>query len=421
MLFFSLLLISKTHEDFTGYHIQSINEIFYNKLTFGVVNINAAHISLLSYVQALYFLPIFDSKLIHIPVFLIYISTLGYFYLILKNQNLKKEETFFACFIIFILIIKFARLSEYGYDYIAQLIILIVFHKLFFQNNSIAQFYKAIIFFTYAASMKIISLVAFPLIILGLNKKLLQNISYKSIFIIFVIGSVLTFNSFVRTGCLFYPVNITCLDKNTVSWSVKKEIKNHANIVKLWAKGFMAQDKTSKDFIADPEKYLSNFNWFSNWIGVHFFYKVYEYLLILIFVYFLLLYSLKEKIILINLNIKNILTILLSGFATFAWLNTAPQFRFGFASITVLSFFILNSLVATNININKKIFSYLLIILVIFFNGRNISRIMKEISREDLYQYKNFPWINKNILEKKFSYKENDVVDKRFYKIIQNK
>ena len=28
---------------------------------------------------------------------------------------------------------------------------------------------------------------------------------------------------------------------------------------------------------------------------------------------------------------------------------------------------------------------------------------------------------NENILEKKFSYKENDVVDKRFYKIIQNK
>ena len=228
MLFFSLLLISKTHEDFTGYHIQSINEIFYNKLTFGVVNINAAHISLLSYVQALYFLPIFDSKLIHIPVFLIYISTLGYFYLILKNQNLKKEETFFACFVIFVLIIKFARLSEYGYDYIAQFIILIVFHKLFFQNDSIAQFYKAIIFFAYAASMKIISLVAFPLIILGLNKRLLQNISYKSIFIIFVIGSVLTFNSFVRTGCLFYPVNITCLDRNTVSWSVKKEIKNQS-------------------------------------------------------------------------------------------------------------------------------------------------------------------------------------------------
>lgn len=142
MLFFSLLLISKTHEDFTGYHIQSINEIFYNKLTFGVVNINAAHISLLSYVQALYFLPIFDSKLIHIPVFLIYISTLGYFYLILKNQNLKKEETFFACFVIFVLIIKFARLSEYGYDYIAQFIILIVFHKLFFKIILLHNFIK---------------------------------------------------------------------------------------------------------------------------------------------------------------------------------------------------------------------------------------------------------------------------------------
>ena len=213
LIFFSLLLISKTHEDFTSYHIQSINDIFYNELTFGIANfnINVAHTSLLSYVQTLYFLPLFNSKLIHIHVFLIFFSTLGYFYVVLKNQNIKKEETFFSCFIIFVLIAKFSRLSEFGYDYIAQFIILIVFHKLFFKNEFVEEFYKAIALFAFAVCIKIISLIAFPLVILGLNNKLFKSVSYKFIFLILIIGSFLTFNSFVRTGCIFYPINITCL------------------------------------------------------------------------------------------------------------------------------------------------------------------------------------------------------------------
>lgn len=423
LLFFLLLLISKTHDDFTGYHIQGINDIFYNKLTFGIanININTAHSSLFNYVQALYFIPFFNSKLIHIPVFLIFVSTLGYFYLILKNQNLKKEEIFFACFIFFIIIIKFARLGEYGYDYISQFIILITFHKLFFHRSFVEEFYKSIVLFTFAACIKIISIIAFPLIFFGLNKELFINISKNFIFVIFIMGLVLTFNSFARTGCFFFPINFTCLEKNTVSWSVKKEIKNHSNTVELWAKGFMAQDKSSKKFTDNTQEYLTDFNWINTWINVHFFYKVFEYLLILFFTYFLLLFSLKKNFFHFNLNKKNSIAILVSGFATFIWFNTAPQFRFGFASFTVLSFFIMHSFIFANININKKIFPYLLIILLVFFNIRNITRIYKEISRTDPYQFKNFPWINENILEKKFSYSTYKVLDNKFYRIIKNK
>ena len=50
LLFFSLLLISKTHEDFPSYHFLGIKDIFENKLTLGGANIliRFAHISLLS-------------------------------------------------------------------------------------------------------------------------------------------------------------------------------------------------------------------------------------------------------------------------------------------------------------------------------------------------------------------------------------
>ena len=52
------------------------------------------------------------------------------------------------------------------------------------------------------------------------------------------------------------------------------------------------------------------------------------------------------------------------------------------------------------------------------FNVRNVFRINKEIHRIDLYQYKNFPWINENKIKKKFSYKSREVLDKKFFKII---
>ena len=402
-VFCSLLLISKTHEDFIGYHIQSINDIFYNNLTFGIANydINTAHTSLLSYAQVLYILPYFGSKLLHIPSFLIFFSTVGYFYIVFQKLTKNKLEIFFSLFVFFVLIVKFTRLSEYGYDYISQFILLIVFHKVFFQSNQKEEVCKSLLFFAFTVCIKIISLVSFPILFLILNKKLFKNFSFKFIFLLLIFGSILSFNSFVRTGCIFYPVNITCFDKDSISWSVKKEIKNHSEFVELWAKGFYGPYKSTIAPEENKYKYLSNFNWVKYWVHDHFFYKISEYLLILTFVYFLLFFSFKQKILSFNFNKDIIKAILASGFATYLWFITAPQFRFGFANITILFFFLINFFFNTHINLKTKPFIYLLIVLLLFFNIKNFLRIKNEFSRLDMYQYKSFPWINQSILETK--------------------
>ena len=402
-VFCSLLLISKTHEDFIGYHIQSINDIFYNNLTFGIANydINTAHTSLLSYAQVLYILPYFGSKLLHIPSFLIFFSTVGYFYIVFQKLTKNKLEIFFSLFVFFVLIVKFTRLSEYGYDYISQFILLIVFHKVFFQSNQKEEVCKSLLFFAFTVCIKIISLVSFPILFLILNKKLFKNFSFKFIFLLLIFGSILSFNSFVRTGCIFYPVNITCFDKDSISWSVKKEIKNHSEFVELWAKGFYGPYKSTIAPEENKHKYLSNFNWVKYWVHDHFFYKISEYLLILTFVYFLLFFSFKQKILSFNFDKDIIKAILASGFATYLWFITAPQFRFGFANITILFFFLINFFFNTHINLKTKPFIYLLIVLLLFFNIKNFLRIKNEFSRLDMYQYKSFPWINQSILETK--------------------
>ena len=216
-----------------------------------------------------------------------------------------------------------------------------------------------------------------------------------------IFGSILSFNSFVRTGCIFYPVNITCFDKDSISWSVKKEIKNHSEFVELWAKGFYGPYKSTIAPEENKHKYLSNFNWVKYWVHDDFFYKISEYLLILTFVYFLLFFSFKQKILSFNFNKDIIKAILASGFATYLWFITAPQFRFGFANITILFFFLINFFFNTHINLKTKPFIYLLIVLLLFFNIKNFLRIKNEFSRLDMYQYKSFPWINQSILETK--------------------
>ena len=82
---FSILIVSKTHEDFNNYHYFSIYEVFNHNLRIGVFNLNSyfIHSSLLIHNQAALVLPYFNFKLVHLPTFLIYFSTLGYFITIL--------------------------------------------------------------------------------------------------------------------------------------------------------------------------------------------------------------------------------------------------------------------------------------------------------------------------------------------------
>ena len=95
---FSVLIISKTHEDFNLYHYFSIFEIYNHNLRIGVFNLNDRffHSSLLALNQSIIVLPYFSFKLVHLPSFFIYFSVLGYFIIILFSNNKKSKEVFFS-------------------------------------------------------------------------------------------------------------------------------------------------------------------------------------------------------------------------------------------------------------------------------------------------------------------------------------
>jgi len=406
---FSILVISKTHEDFNSYHYFSIFEIFNNNLRIGVSNLNFKffHSSLLTFNQALIVLPYLNFKLVHLPTFFIYFSTIGYFISVLFSKNLKKEEIFFSILCVVILLVKFNRLSEYGYDYIAQFILLIVFHKIYFLYSEDFQIIKGILYFLLAVLIKPISLFFLPIIFFILYKKgfnFYKKIPKSKYLLILLLILTLFSSSFFKTGCLFYPLNSTCFNDNKISWSEKKRIKEYSELIKMWAKGYYHQDNSKHQVIEDKELFNQNFNWLKFWIEKHFFYKVFEFLLIAIAAIIIInIYFTRDNSRSYENKKDKIVILFLSLLAVFFWLYTVPQFRFGFASLIVFTYVLFDFIFGITILFNKKKFFNLLIFGLIILNLKNFNRIVNEFERDDFYKFKDFPFYNEILIENNYS------------------
>ena len=61
----------------------------------------------------------------------------------------------------------------------------------------------------------------------------------------------------------------------------------------------------------------------------------------------------------------------------------------------------------------------IIIISIIFFNLKNFNRINSELSRNDLYQYNNFPWFNDDVTQKNYKNDKLIIKDKKFYRIVR--
>ena len=412
---FSILIISKTHEDFNNYHLFSIFEVFNNSLRIGVSKINTywIHSSLLKFNQSLIVLPIISFSAIHLPIFIIYLSTIGYFLLIIFTKETKRDQLFYSLFCVIILLVKFNRLSEFGYDYISQFILLIVFHKIYFLNNDNHEISKSILYYILCVLIKPISLLFSPILFFIFFKNGLgffKKISISKYFIYIMMSLIFFSSSFIKTGCIFYPINSTCFPKEKVFWSEKAYLKSYSQTVELWSKSYDAQKKISKyKKIEDTNVYLENFNWVKFWIEKHFFYKVFEFLLLTILIISIIYFLLPKTVFEGNKDKKEKYVILLLSFLSiFFWFNTVPQFRFGFSFIMIFVFYLFNLLLNLKIKFNKKRFIYLIFLALLFLNIKNLIRIKNEFLRDDFYKFTNFPYFNQKVIKYDYSNLKRD-------------
>ena len=106
-----------------------------------------------------------------------------------------------------------------------------------------------------------------------------------------------------------------------------------------------------------------------------------------------------------NIKSTNLRFLLFGSFLSLLfWLINFPQYRFGFGAITIFLFIFFECLFGTKKVFIKKRYICFLIIGLIYFNISNVSRIISEINRDDMYRFTNFPWyakpLTKQITEK---------------------
>jgi len=128
-----ILLISKTHDDFSYYHLPFTKFLTENHIIFGMGHLNLGYnfLSSLFFLNSTFYLPFINLYSFHFSIifFLIFFN-----YFLLKEIFYNSINIFFKYFYLLAFVffnLSFNRLSEYGMDKPGQLLIVILVLKLF--------------------------------------------------------------------------------------------------------------------------------------------------------------------------------------------------------------------------------------------------------------------------------------------------
>ena len=440
LLFLFLILaigvyVFKNHDDFPYYHLTYALNLSQNKFMIGtgIFSHGFKTASSIFYYHSTLYLPFIKFYLFHSGPFLILI----YFnYIILSKifNKFKKNEfdiVYFLSLLNFIFVnIVFYRIAEHGTDRTGQILLFLIFiilFELFFlkknlkEKNILFNFLLVSVFL--AASMKVlfyIYLIFVPIILFKDNfyKEYLVKKNLKIIFVLFFSFSLNLTTNFFSTGCLVIPEEKTCIGK--FDWSLsKKEVSRLKVHYEWWAKAGGGPGYSST---IEPEIYIKNFVWVKDWINRHFFNKVSDTLLGIIFISFLNLVLFrgvkKKKIIPRNILVINSILLLL----LLEWFLKHPAMRYGGFVLFALPIFIFTSKKLESYKVNKKkiLISTVLLVFLTFFgyNMRNVSRLNKEInSYNPGYNLLKSPFFHVDDVEVKISYQDGSF---KIYSPIKN-
>ena len=398
VIIFIAVLQFKNHDDFEYYHFPYTYYLTQQSLHIGIGQFNHGFRtpSSIFYINSLFYLPY--AKFYLFNFFSLFILGFANIILLKKIHNYFKfastkdkqlKLTHFLSLLSFVFInIFFYRISEYGTDRAAMILIfLFIIELLNFVNLKIIK--TSNLFYIYLLGALIISFNTFY--ILKKKKNYIQTSyflffnKYFTLFLVLFFFIICTY--FINTGCLIYPLSLTCFDE--MSWSIPlTEVKQMSDWYELWSKGGAAPNFR----IDNPETYIKNFNWVSNWIYIYFFNKVSDFilgiiLLISIFLFFFRKSFFKKAI--INVDHHVYLVYLLILILGIEWFFNHPALRYGGYHIIALLLFIPISVKLGSSQIDLKKYSKISIVLVsltiTIFLSRNISRIVNEVEQ---YSYK---------------------------------
>jgi len=410
-LLFTAVLQFKNHDDFPYYHFPYTYYLTQQSLHIGIGQFNHGFRtpSSIFYINSLFYLPF--AKFFLFNFFSVYVLGFvniillkkihNYFKFVFTKDNRLNLIHFLSLLSFVFINIFFYRISEFGTDRAAMILIfLFIIELLNFVNLKNIKTFN--LFYIYLLGALIISFKAFyilyiifviPLFFYILKKKknyikTLYFLFFNKYFILFLtLSFFIFFTYFINTGCLVYPLSSTCF--NGMSWGIPlAQVQQMNDWYELWSKGGAAPNFR----IDNSEEYIKNFNWIGNWIDIYFFNKVSDFilgiiLLISIFLFFFRGTFFKKKTVKVDNHVYLVyLLILILGIE---WFYNHPALRYGGYHIVALLLFVPISVKLGSSQIDLKKYSKNTIVLVsltaIIFLSRNINRIINE---EKQYGYK---------------------------------
>ena len=417
----SALLISKTHDDFSYYHLPFTKYLTEHKVIFGMSNLGHGFnfVSSLFFLNSTFYLPLIEYFSFHFSLlfFLIFFNFFLFKEILSKNNPEIIKFLYMFAFAFFNL--SFNRIAEFGTDKVGQLLIVILIIKLFQyicfdQNKSkINNILFLIPLLGLCISLKtyFLSYILLGITIIFLNKEIIKSfktIFYSKTFVIFLTFLSFYFlHHFISTGCLISPMSFTCFGDN-LDWARNNNyFKELSFFLEQWAKAGAGPNFR----VENPSEYIQKLNWVSHWTEEYFIRKGLDQLGILISVFLVVFlifkkFDLKFKALILNQKILLFYTIILIIFLI--WFLKHPSLRYGGYSILFLAISIPTALMfskAENKNLFENKFKYLAILVIIIFNFKNINRVSSELKQEGIFKFDDFPFYT--ILDTKFIFEKS--------------
>ena len=428
LLLFIAFIIFKSHDDFSYYHFPYTYYLTQSEIVFGIGNFNHGFRtpSSIFYLNSIFYLPIIKYNFFQIGVILIMgFSSYQFFYLVKQKLKKKKYDKFFFLSLFFFMftLIFFYRIAEHGTDRSAQILIFLLIIELLiiinFDKGIKERIIKILIILGLVISLKSFYVLylafSFPVFYYFIKEKKLTNIllifkSYYFYLFLLLFGNIL-FVNFANSGCLIYPVSITCFDY--FSWSIPlQEVSAMNDWYEQWSKA-----GANPNFrVENPQEYIQHFNWVNNWFHEYFFTKVSDFIFGILFltVIFLLIFRSKERNSFSNYKGEKFIYIILL-ILLFEWFYNHPSLRYGgYQLLCLLLFLPVSNFLSSKKHFKNILFktNILLIIGITIFFGRNINRLINENIK---YDFNPFVSPAYRITEDHFS------VHNRFKDIVNNK
>ena len=409
----SMYITYKPHEDFGYYHLPYIVNLVSDKIIFGLSNLQPqfAWNSVWLNFSSLFYLPKIDFKGVMLVNGILYFYVILFFYEKLKSiyysGDLFLNSNLYLMVLSLYIIIKFTRLSSFGFDFPSNIFALISVYFFFsFYEKKNTEISSLLLIFSIFSFLIKQNNFFVPLLFFGASYVLLKDkkiyvINLKLLYFTFFFVICWFLQQFIYSSCFFPALKFTCI--KTIWYS-----DNISEIINSVTGSINKSFSSYKGHLSEKE-YVNNFNWVSTW-----FYRnaneLFEHFIAMTLFSILFLiqsfikqkeYSLKD----FNYKIKfktfhhEIFLYIFLTLGFLLWFMKSPVIRFGIPYIFLINFLIYRSIfrcliVKNDINI-KFLIIFTFSFCLLFNCTKNIIRIYKEY--HDLWPI--FPKITYNSIK----------------------